>query len=84
MFRRKYHILPAGLTYYRNGRLDAPKRSEHVSAESVLTMGEYQFRSAGGNSQNESRMWWQALSFEPVSCAPMPHQPATGSQLRVR
>jgi hypothetical protein len=31
--------LPDGLTYYPNGTLDAPKRSEHVSAESVLTAG---------------------------------------------
>lgn len=40
--------LPDGLTHYRNGTLDVPKRSEHVSAESVLTAGKNQFRSAGG------------------------------------
>jgi hypothetical protein len=79
MFLHKHHTLPNELTYHRNGTLDAPKHSEHVSAESILTAGGKSIPIGWGNSQNESRMWWQAFSSEPVRCAPMHHQPTTGT-----
>jgi hypothetical protein len=81
---RTYGPSPAPLTNGWNGTIGAAKAQQALFGRGFAEDGEKSLPIGWMISQHGRRMCWENLGSEPVMCAPTLHQPATGSQPRVK